>query len=125
MLDERIEETGAKVPDDVRERLVSIFDKHDTFSQSRQVERASVKLRFRVMTEASSEGNILQYPQINDNTLSFLLPIEKGKDKDKYHNLTELAFKDLDLHEHLKKVRSFEIKHVLNGPFQVFQFDLE
>jgi len=66
-------------------------------SKVRNVEKASVKLRFRILTEVKAEGNILnsiKYPAIKDNTMNFIVPM------------------------HIK------IKHLLNGYFTVFQISL-
>jgi hypothetical protein len=63
-----------------------MFSEQDSFSKVRDVNRASVKIRFRIMTEAKAEGNILnseKYPQILDNTLNLVLPCNSKNDKNK------------------------------------------
>ena len=53
--------------------------KQNVFAATRQVEGASVKVRFRVMIEADGQANLLsdrQYPQIGENTLTLLVPEE-------------------------------------------------
>ena len=53
MLDEKLGETD--IPLDVKEALGSIFSEQETFSKVRSVENASVKLRFRILTEVKPE----------------------------------------------------------------------
>ncbi len=59
------------VSEEVKEKLKSIFSHQESFSRVRNVEKASVRLRFRIMTEVKAEGNVLnasQYPEIKDDT---------------------------------------------------------
>src|SRR6266487_3104653 len=69
VLDEQLVESD--LPQDVKQTLETMFSEQANFSKVRNVENASVKLRFRVMTEVKSEGNILNprmYPEISDDT---------------------------------------------------------
>ena len=52
--------------------------KQQDFAQSRSVDSAAVKVRFRIMAEVETKANVLRqahFPQIGDNTLSFMLPL--------------------------------------------------
>ena len=76
-LEERLDELGTSLPASMKQELLNLFSEQETFSRTRNVENASVRLRFRVMTEVKAGGNILnhnQYPQINENTLNFAVP---------------------------------------------------
>lgn len=49
-----------------------------TIARTRQIEGASVKLRFRVMSEVAPQANLLNgniYPEIEDNSISLILPL--------------------------------------------------
>lgn len=59
VLEERLKETGKNISDELRAKFLSIFSEQENFSKVRDVEKASVKLRFRIMTEVKAEGNIL------------------------------------------------------------------
>ncbi len=100
---------------------MNIFSNQEAFSQTRNVEKASVKLRFRIMTEAKAEANLLnakKYPSIEDNTLNFVLPCH-GDDEEMRH--VELLKSTTP---HFSTLKQFRIKHPLNGEFVVFQTDL-
>ena len=65
------------VPDEIRSQPEEVLSDQDDFSRARTVDKASVKLRFRVMTEIKPDGNILnpnQYPDIKDDTLNLIVP---------------------------------------------------
>lgn len=52
--------------------------KQGDFSKTRSVDSASVKIRFRVMTEVESKANLLRQnfaPVVKDNTLSLFVPL--------------------------------------------------
>ncbi|TSA26946.1 MAG: hypothetical protein D4R68_06470 [Ignavibacteriales bacterium] len=124
VLNERIKQSGITVATEIKELLSDVFSEQENFSRVREVEKASVKLRFRIMTEVKAEGNILnneQYPQVLDNTLSFILP--------KHVEADAIVIK-----EKMKKVLSnkelinfevFDIKHHFNGYFRVYQTKLK
>jgi hypothetical protein len=120
VLDERLEETGEKISDDIKNKLISIFSKQDNFRKVRDVNKASVKLRFRIMTEVKSEGNILnskQYPEILDNTLNLVVPC---------HDLVEEKSQDERMEDVFGKkkfsnMQRFKVKHPLNGHFLDYQ----
>lgn len=65
VLDENL--AGKEISDEIRSQLEEVLSDQEDFSRVRNVDKASVKLRFRVMTEVKPEGNILnsnQYPEI-------------------------------------------------------------
>lgn len=121
---ERLTESGTEISDSQIDKLVQLFDSREVFAKTRKVEKSSITVRFRVMTEVSQEANVLQYPQIIDNSLTLLLPIVDSGESKKYDELITIAFKDHDLYDVLNKIRKFEVKHVLNGPFQAYQLDI-
>jgi hypothetical protein len=100
-----------------------IFSEQADFSRVRNVDKASIKLRFRILTEVKPEGNILdpkQYPDILDNSLNFVTP---------YHSEEEKAdiLKKMEFVMGIRAMRNFKVfslKHPLNGWFVVFQTGL-
>jgi hypothetical protein len=120
ILKERLEETGEIISSEVTEKLIDLLSIQGSFSKVRSVNQASVKLRFRVMTEVKAEGNILntkQYPQIRDNTLNLVLPCDDSTDEATIATKIRLVFEE---HE-LNKLNIFKIKHHFNGHFFVLQ----
>lgn len=124
VLNERIKQSGINVSTDIKELLSDVFSEQENFSRVREVEKASVKLRFRIMTEVKAEGNILnneKYPQILDNTLSFILPKHVENDA----ILIEEKMKKVLSNKELVKFKVFDIKHHFNGYFRVYQTQLK
>ena len=120
VLEERLQETGENIPKEVKTKILDMFSEQDSFRKVRDVSKASVKIRFRIMTEAKPEGNILnseQYPQILDNTLNLVLPYGNKNDENKVLEKMNLVFGN----RQLKKFTIFKIKHHFNGDFIVFQ----
>lgn len=123
VLEERLKESGEKLSDDFKKFLLIIFSKQESFSRVRSVDKASVKLRFRIMTEIKAEGNILnpkKYPDIKDNTLNFILPFYNDREEQIILDKAEIGFgKRL-----IKSLNILKIKHHFNGYFIVFQKEL-
>lgn len=120
VLEERLKEIGKDLSSELKGSLLSIFSTQQNFSKVRTVEKASVKLRFRIMTEVKSEGNILnsiKYPQIKDNTLNFILPCHNETDEKEIID----KFKSIFGRNKIKQFEIFKIKHHFNGFFLVFQ----
>lgn len=121
VLDEKL--AGTDVSEEVKKQLGELFSEQEDFSRVRNVEKSSVKLRFRVMTEVKPEGNILNpklYPEITDDTLNFVSP---------YHNENEkiVIFERMESvtgKKGMKSFKTFPLKHPLNGWFIVFQVNL-
>ena len=122
-LNERLDELDEKLPEEWKNKILSLFSKQENFSRVRNVEKASVKLRFRIMTEIKAEGNILnskKYPQILDNTFNFILPLHELIEEKKYLEKMKIVFNKSELNQ----FKIFKIKHLLNGYFLVFQVEL-
>jgi len=121
VLDERLVESD--IPQDVKEALGSIFSEQETFSKVRSVEKASVKLRFRVLTEVKPEGNILnsrKYPEILDDTLNLIAPYHSEEERvDVISKMSSVIGQ-----QEIEQIRVLSIKHPLNGWFVVFQANL-
>ena len=114
------------------------MDRQELFSRTREVEGASVKVRFRVMSEVHPKANLLsseQYPLIKDDTLSFLMPmkdyegieleIDKLWDwnfipavvrKLDVFRLLEKSYEDVDS-SHKENTKIGILQHPMNGPF--------
>jgi hypothetical protein len=118
VLDEKL--AGTNVSDEMKEQLRAIFSEQEDFSRVRNVDKASVKLRFRILTEVKPEGNILdskQYPEILDNSINFLVPYYSDKEKaDVLEKMKLVIGKGA-----MSKFEMFSLKHPLNGWFVVFQ----
>ncbi len=118
VLRENMESGKAKFDDETKRILETLFSEQTSFSRVRNVENASVKLRFRIMTEVKAEGNVLnqkKYPQILANTLNIILP-SHGEDEDRL-NLDKMSV----VFDDLTSFEIFHIKHHFNGDFLVFQ----
>jgi hypothetical protein len=123
VLEERLKEKGLNIGDNIKDLLVDIFSEQESFSKVRNVDKASIKLRFRIMTEVKAEGNILnskKYPEIKDNTISLIVPRHNKKDEE----LALKRFASIYSESTLKQFEIFNIKHLLNGYFTVFQQEL-
>lgn len=121
VLRERLVNTD--IPPDIQEILGTIFSEQTDFSKVRSVENASVKLRFRVLTEVKPEGNILNsrmYPDILDDTINLVVPYHTDEERESAISKMDLVFEQQDV----EQIRVFSIKHPFNGWFVVFQTDL-
>lgn len=119
-LEERLKAKGLKIDEGIKRLLIEIFSEQDSFSKVRSVEKASVKLRFRIMTEVKAEGNILnsqKYPEIKDNTINLVVPAHSKEEE----NLALQRFKSVYNASEVERFKIFKIKHLLNGEFIVFQ----
>ena len=117
VLNERLQEKGLNIEGNVKDLLIDIFSEQENFSKVRNVDKASVKLRFRIMTEVKAEGNILnakKYPDILDNTINLLIPCHTEQEG-------KLTTKRFTAVFDLSQFKHFNIKHHLNGNFTVFQ----
>lgn len=123
ILEERLNESGEKISDGLKSQLLNIFSQQENFSKVRNVNKASVTLRFRIMTEVKKEGNILnskKYPQIKDNTINFILPCSNDNEEAKILQKMDLVFGK----KYINIFDIFKIKHILNGFFICFQISL-
>lgn len=123
VLDERLKEGRQEISEDLRQTLISLFSQQQNFSEVRSVEKASVKLRFRIMTEVKSEGNILntnKYPEIREDTLNFVLPCHDDEQEKDIHSKLRMVFNPREL----SAFNIVKIKHHFNGYFIVIQTPL-
>jgi hypothetical protein len=121
VLEEKL--AGSNISDEDMERLGFVFSEQEDFSRVRHVENASVKLRFRILTEVKPEGNILnpkQHPEIGDDTLNFIVPYHSEEEKYGIFQKMETVMG----RNGMKKFKVFSLKHPLNGWFVVFQVNL-
>ncbi len=123
ILSERLKESGKEITQEVELLLTEMFSEQENFSKVRDVEKSSVKLRFRIMTEVKVEGNILntnKYPEIKDNSLNLILPYHTDEDRNTAWEKMKIVFGS---HE-LKQFKEIKLKHLFNGYFVVFQTTL-
>ncbi|MBA3634733.1 MAG: hypothetical protein H0W58_18295 [Acidobacteria bacterium] len=124
VLQESIERNKTVFDEKTKQILETLFSEQTSFSKVRNVENASVKLRFRIMTEVKAEGNILntnKYPEILGDTLNFVLPSHNDNEDQLNFDKMCVVFGD-DWLSLFKK--PFRIKHHFNGNFLVFQQSL-
>lgn len=107
-----IEDVIPNVQKNEMQKISKLFSNQKAFSKTRTIDEASVKLRFRVMTEVSNKANILNdkiYPKIKPNTINLVLPYEP--------QLTAKFGKVMNIN----KFRIIHLKHAIKGNFLVFQ----
>jgi len=120
VLQQSLERNQTVIDEKTKEILETIFSEQSSFSRVRNVERASVKLRFRIMTEVKVEGNILnprKYPEISDDTFNFVVPSPSAEVDRLNFDKMRVVFGEAV--PSLFKI--FHIKHHFNGNFLVFQ----
>ena len=123
VLAEGLEENIKPISEGLRNLMENMTFRQSLFSKSRHVKDASVKLRFRVMTETEKEGNILNpqlYPEIKDNTLSMVAPHHSSTYTEviKQYLRTALSKSEYEYAE------EFIITHPFNGDFYVLSFPI-
>ena len=126
-LEERLNELGESLSASMKQKLLNLFSEQQTFSRTRNVGDASVRLRFRVMTEVKAGANILnlnQYPQIGDNTLNFAVPCHGDTERNQQHDKMKIAFQEMACKELFSQMKVFVLQHHFNGKFLIFQTDL-
>ena len=126
-LEERLDELGESVSVSMRQKLLNLFSEQQTFSRTRNIDDASVRLRFRIMTEVKAGANILnpnQYPQIGDNTLNFAVPCHGETEQNQQHNKMKIAFEEMRCARLFSQVEVFILQHHFNGKFLIFQMNL-
>ena len=120
VLEDRLKQTGTQVNQELKDLLIEVFSEQESFSKVRSVDKSSVTLRFRVMTEIKAEGNILnseKYPEILENTINFLVPCNSNQDEQEAKEKMKTVFGE----NGLGSFKVFKIKHHFNGFFLVFQ----
>ncbi len=126
-LEERLNELGESLSVSMRQKLLDLFSEQQTFSRTRNVDDASVRLRFRIMTEVKAGANILnpnQYPQIRDNTLNFAVPCHNDVEQNQLKNKMEIAFGEMESAKFFSQMEVFVLQHHFNGNFLIFQAKL-
>ena len=127
-LEERLEELGESLSAEMRQKLSDLFSEQQTFSKVRTVDKASVKLRFRIMTEVKAGADILnanQYPQLYDNTLNFAVPCHSDIELKQQQHKMKIAFEEMNCPKLFSQTKSFILRHHFNGDFLIFQVKLQ
>lgn len=123
VLEDNLKNSNTKINQDIKNLFQKLFSEQENFSKVRTVDKASVKLRFRIMTEVMAEGNLLnpkKYPEILDDSLNFLLPVDSSEEEKNIIDRFNLVFSKKEQ----KEFKIFKIKHHFNGYFLVFQTEL-
>ena len=126
-LEERLDELGESLSVSMREKLLHLLSEQQTFSRTRNLDDASVRLRFRIMTEVKAGANILnpnQYPQIGDNTLNFAVPCHGETEQNQQQNKMRIAFEEIGYAHLFSQIEVFSLQHHFNGKFLIFQTHL-
>lgn len=127
-LEEAMVDADPKLLNDLKQKIGKLFTNQETFSKVRTVNKASVSLRFRIMTEVLAEGNFMnvtKYPQVSDDTLNFLVPCHSQQEERLHAEKMKAAFEQRGLKTLYRQLKMFTLKHLLNGPFLVFQTSLK
>lgn len=123
VLEDNLKDSNIKINQDIKNLFQKLFSEQENFSKVRTVERSSVKLRFRIMTEVMAEGNLLntkKYPEILDDSLNLLFPINSTEEEEDILHKFSLVFSKKEQ----KEFKIFKIKHHFNGYFLVFQISI-
>lgn len=126
-LEERLDELGESLSPQMKQKLLDLFSEQQAFSRVRNVDNASVKLRFRIMTEVKAGANILnpnQYSQIEDNTLNFAVPCHDETEQNQQHDKMRIAFEEMECVNLFSQMDVFNLQHHFNGNFLIFQANL-
>lgn len=130
---------AAGIPPADRPRIVKLLAglEQAEIARSREIEKASIKPRLRLMAEVHEEAKIHAYPEIRSRTVNLVIRREKEYDekwirrefaKEGYE--TQVLYEDgqafilLDDGEHKIKLRYMSIGHKRNGEHIVLQYDL-
>jgi len=127
-LEEATEGADPQLFNELKEKIGKLLTNQETFSKVRTINKASVSLRFRIMTEVLAEGNILntsKYPQIVDDSLNFFVPCHSPQEEKLQIERMKTAFEQRGQKELYGQLSKFTLQHLLNGPFLVFQFPLK
>ena len=126
-LEERLNELGETLSISMRQKLLDLFSEQQTFGRVRDVDDASVKLRFRIMTEVKAGADILkpnQYPRIGDNTLNFAVPCHDDTEQSQQYSKMKVAFEQIGCSDLFAQMEVFILQHHFNGKFLIFQTNL-
>jgi hypothetical protein len=120
IINKRFSENGLAMTSEIKDLLTTMFSEEANFSKVRTVPKASVNLRFQIMTEVKPGGNILndkKYPEILDNTLNLVLPYHQEADRTNALRRMAAVFTESEL----SAFEEIKLKHHFNGYFTVFQ----
>ncbi len=120
VLEDNLKGSNVKINQNIKDLFQKLFSEQENFSKVRTVKKASVKLRFRIMTEVMAEGNLLnskKYPEILDDSLNLLLPVYSNEEEKDAVSKFNMVFSEKER----TKFKIFKIKHHFNGNFLVFQ----
>lgn len=126
-LEERLAELNLELSEPMKQTLSKIFSEQEAFSKTRNIDDASVRIRFRVMTQAEEGANLLnsnQYPEIGDNTLNFSVPCHDEEEERLHMQRMQTAFRQMNLSHLYSQMNVFLLQHHFNGNFLIFQTNL-
>lgn len=113
--------------DKEREKIIRIMNSQEIFSATRQVDKASVSLRFRVMTQVHELANIMnpkKFAEIKSNTLNLIVPTHGKSEATRKAEADKINAAAKKAGVPLKETSKFFIKHPFNGYFWVLQINL-
>ncbi|HEX8370572.1 MAG TPA: hypothetical protein VF604_18645 [Pyrinomonadaceae bacterium] len=119
VLEENLKRNGFEIDDEIERLMKKFSPQQSDFSKTRQIENYPISVRFRIMTAASPESNLLnsaKYKQIEDDSINFILSFNKDEDKAKIEERMFDVFGDS-----FYSFKSFTLEHSYNGNFLVFQ----
>ena len=126
-LEERLAELELELSEPMKQALLDIFSEQETFSRTRSIDNASVRIRFRIMTQVEKSANLLnsnQYPEIGDNTLNFAVPCHDEEEERLHMQRMQTAFRQMNLSHLYSQMDVFLLQHHFNGNFLIFQTNL-
>ena len=113
-----MKEADPNISVDKLKELSELSIEQNLFSQVRNIDGSSVKIRFRIMTEAESKANLLnseQYPQIKPNTINLCIPFDSDDAKERIIERFRRIF-------NYQEFVQFDLKHMVDGSqYVVFQ----
>jgi hypothetical protein len=140
VVDEHLALSGASVDETARQKLVEQLTDERIFSKSRHVAGASIKPRFRVMSEVEPSGNPHNsqfYPEIVNATLNFIAPIHHALTASHYleritqaaqergwRSSRQAALVTLTKDSETTALKVKQLRHRHNGAFVVLQMPL-
>ena len=79
-----LKEVDPVISDDEINKFSALFSKQKLFSSVKRIDQSAVKIRFRIMTEAETNANLLNskiYPEIKTNTINLCIPYKDKEEK--------------------------------------------
>jgi hypothetical protein len=141
VVDEHLSLSGVKVDATEKQKLVEQLTDERIFSKSRHVQGASIKPRFRVMSEVEPSGNPHHpkfYPAVSSASLNFIAPLQNALTEEFYMEQLMKSASERDWNSSkngdciiLKKgtetmnTQVMRLQHHHNGAFVVLQVPLK